>query len=484
MNRGNEAGAEPGSSRARKTSKPKVATSSAEVNLSAKAKPELRRETFTTSRLLDYFSEKELTLQTGHGRDLWPEVALKELCDNSLDACEGVGIAPQIQVACDAEALIVADNGPGVSPDVVTRVLDFSSKTSSKDYYVSPTRGAQGNALKTILAMPYVLSGGVSGEIVIESQGSRHTIRVSVDRVRQEPVIAVHEAESIVKNGTVVRIGWPDLASSDEEDIKARFLQRLSDYALLNPHVTLEFQWFGKNVLQQRATAPSWVKWKPNDPTAPHWYTGEQLASLISAYLANASNGESRFVRELICEFRGLSGTAKQKIILAETGLAGAKLSELVRNGQVDPSITSKLLEAMQQQSREVKAQALGIIGEDHIRRKLETAGCNSNSIRYKRKLGYDEQHRPYVIETAFGAFERESALRKLLCGLNFSPSIGNPFRRLSGWESLDDLLGEQHVADRTFTLVHLTTPHLRYTDRGKTAVALAGGAIEEEGEQ
>jgi hypothetical protein len=34
----------------------------------------------------------------------------------------------------------------------VGRILDFSTKTSSKDYYISPTRGTQGNALKTVLA--------------------------------------------------------------------------------------------------------------------------------------------------------------------------------------------------------------------------------------------------------------------------------------------------------------------------------------------
>ena len=49
----------------------------------------LTRQTFRTSRLLEYFSQKELTLQTGHEPDRWPEVVVKELIDNSLDACDG-----------------------------------------------------------------------------------------------------------------------------------------------------------------------------------------------------------------------------------------------------------------------------------------------------------------------------------------------------------------------------------------------------------
>jgi DNA topoisomerase VI subunit B len=48
---------------------------------------ELKRETFTTSRVLDFFSEKELIAQVGHPVRDWPLVVVKELVDNALDAC-------------------------------------------------------------------------------------------------------------------------------------------------------------------------------------------------------------------------------------------------------------------------------------------------------------------------------------------------------------------------------------------------------------
>jgi len=63
--------------------------------------PKLARTTFETSRLLDFCSEKELTAQTGHDRDEWPLVALKELLDNALDACEEAGMPPEIHVKVD-----------------------------------------------------------------------------------------------------------------------------------------------------------------------------------------------------------------------------------------------------------------------------------------------------------------------------------------------------------------------------------------------
>ena len=62
----------------------------------------LKRQTFHTSREMDFFSEKELTSQTGHARNQWPFVVCKELVDNSLDACEEADIAPVITVKADA----------------------------------------------------------------------------------------------------------------------------------------------------------------------------------------------------------------------------------------------------------------------------------------------------------------------------------------------------------------------------------------------
>lgn len=65
--------------------------------------------------------------------------------------------------------LAIADNGGGIPPGVVRKQIDYSTRTSDKLAYVSPTRGAQGNAWKTILAMPYVLDGEHAKAIVIEA---------------------------------------------------------------------------------------------------------------------------------------------------------------------------------------------------------------------------------------------------------------------------------------------------------------------------
>src|SRR5262249_24352726 len=118
------------------------------------------RLTFTTPRGLEYFNEDDLSTLIGCSRAGWPQALVKELIDNSLDACESKRIAPEVSVIRGREFFSVADNGPGIEPEVVARALDFSSRTSSNSKYVSPTRGQLGNALKCLVAAPAVLFPG------------------------------------------------------------------------------------------------------------------------------------------------------------------------------------------------------------------------------------------------------------------------------------------------------------------------------------
>src|SRR5262245_16246697 len=139
------------------------------------AERHLQRTVFRTNRLMEFCSRKELVAQTGHPPEDWPFVVLKELVDNALDACEEAGAPPIITIIVDDTAIAVEDNGPGLPPEVLKGVLDFSLRVSSREAYVAPDRGAQGNALKTLIAMPFVLDGEV-GRVDIEARGVRHQI--------------------------------------------------------------------------------------------------------------------------------------------------------------------------------------------------------------------------------------------------------------------------------------------------------------------
>ena len=86
-------------------------------------------------------------------------VLVKELIDNALDACEATGAPPIITVKLEADAITVADNGPGLPANIIEKSLDYAIRISDKKGYVSPTRGQLGNALKCVWAAPFVVTG-------------------------------------------------------------------------------------------------------------------------------------------------------------------------------------------------------------------------------------------------------------------------------------------------------------------------------------
>jgi hypothetical protein len=112
----------------------------------ARPQPKLTRVAFRVSRLMEFCTRRELQNQTGHGVCDWPLVVLKELIDNALDAAEEAEIAPVILIAVEPGSVTIEDNGSGIKTGTIKSILDYTIRVSSREAYVSPTRGAQGNA--------------------------------------------------------------------------------------------------------------------------------------------------------------------------------------------------------------------------------------------------------------------------------------------------------------------------------------------------
>lgn len=476
-----------------------MTTTTAEKSRVDTAPPRLNRTTLTTSRLLDFCSERELVAQVGHQIEYWPVVVLKELLDNALDACDDARVAPEITVVVNDDGLIVRDNGPGIPTKTIKSLLDFSVRVSNREAYMAPDRGAQGNALKTIIAMPFVLSGWSDehwyddddrqleehqrGHLSITARGIRHDIDIAVDQLRQKPRITHDKSKGLVRNGTEIRMEWPDSARCLLDGSEGDFLQIAEGFAFLNPHLTLKVDWFGKVKQHFKATTPDWQKWRPSDPTSPHWYEPEHLARLIAGYIGHdIDKRRDRTVREFVSEFRGLSSTAKQKKVLEITGTARTNLSAFVNGGgAVDTNAVASLLSAMRQHSKPVKPKALGVIGEDHLKERFGGLGCEMESFNYRKVAKVGKDGLPVVIETAFAwrgdqDDEGEDYGRRLLVGVNWSAAIGDPFRELGETgQSLSSVLADRYAnTDEPIVfLLHVACPRVEYTDRGKSAVVV-----------
>jgi hypothetical protein len=194
---------------------------------------------------------------------------------------------------------------------------------------------------------------------------------------------------------------------------------------------------------------------------------------------------DPRTVREFASEFRGLSGSAKQKVVLDEAGASRLSLPEFFGSGdQVNKDRIAKLLAAMQRHSRPVKPADLGLIGKDHLAARFEAAGAAPESFQYRRTL-LEVDGLPQVIEAAFAFCPEGERERRQIVGVNWSPGIINPFRALGPYgKSLDSILTEQRAGDRSepvIFMLHLAHPRVEYVDRGKSSIVVAGASDDEE---
>jgi hypothetical protein len=132
------------------------------------------------------------------------------------------------------------------------------------------------------------------------------------------------------------------------------------------------------------------------------------------------------------------------------------------------------LLYNMREHSNPVKPKDIGLIGREHLRAKFQDVGVDPESFDY-RCVAFECDGVPYVAEAAFGYLPRSQNRRHIVTGLNWSVAIGaSPFRALGGY-GLDDILSDQWAdQDEPIALaLHLASPTLQFTDRGKSAIHL-----------
>jgi hypothetical protein len=86
----------------------------------------------------------------------------------------------------------------------------------------------------------------------------------------------------------------------------------------------------------------------------------------------------------------------------------------------------------------------------------------------------------PWVLESAFGWLgERAEDWRRIYAGANWSAALANPFRSFGQTgEGLETALAKMRATanEPVVFVLHLAHPRVEYTDRGKSAIVVAGG--------
>jgi hypothetical protein len=191
------------------------------------------------------------------------------------------------------------------------------------------------------------------------------------------------------------------------------------EYIWVNPHLSLQFTVDGETLIRCRATNPDWTKYRACDATSSHWYTLEQIERYAGALIARdqeqrRATRQKYTVREFVAQFRGMSATDKQKQILRELGASHMTLQRFFGSeAQVNHRRTEKLLKLLQQHTRAVRPELLGVIGEEHLRRMIADAGGEPQSFKYFASPSHDADGLPYVVEIATCPYKRRGRWKR-----------------------------------------------------------------------
>lgn len=428
----------------------------------------LERTIFETSRASEYFNVRELQAQTGQPAAKFITVAFKELADNALDACETAGVPPAITIEVhEAEGAVsfsVKDNGIGIKPETVRKVLNFDTRTSDKTVYRSPTRGAQGNALKTVLGMPHAL--GYDGPITLEACGVRHTIHIWTDPAG-ELRIDHDEIPCADRGGTCISVAFPigDKHSDLHQDYDFHHWAR--SFSLYNPHSTIRIEQAksdgtqNANSYHSSVTFPGWRKHLPTDLTSPWWYSTADMERLVFSHIGETRRGNGDpTLREFVRQFKGLSGTAKAKKVCDQFPHIRRLTDFEEKRGLV-----SELLKAMQDSVRAPSPGTLGLVGEDHFK-KCFAEWFGVERLVYK-KIARSLDNSPWVFEVALAEDDPEkfsSDMNMMFFGINFSPTYEDPFAgtRLACHEytvsGIKSFLDQSYASERPVA-IHMIVP-------------------------
>jgi hypothetical protein len=446
----------------------------------AKQPARLERTIFETPRTAEYFEARELQAQTGQPISQFFSVVLKELVDNGLDAAEQKGVPPEICIGImnlsHSVRFYIRDNGAGIDPDTVQRILNYNTRTSDKSAYRSPTRGAQGNAFKTVLGIPTAL--GSKKPVIIEAQSVRHIIQPTVDPAGISHVDYQQE-EAPKRTGTLIRLELPSKGQSIDPKHWAR------GFSLFNPHAFVKIltrkkaskqaktSWVRSGNFYNPTASPDWRKFLPTDLTSPWWYDDGAMGKLVFQHVNAAKRGgRDLTLREFVLQFRGLSGSAKTKAICDQFPDIG-RLSDFLDNHQE----MARLLKAMQEETKPPSADILGCVGEEHFR-SLFDRWYGVKRFWYHRAREVVDGI-PFVVEAAFAVTKRPGHIYH---GINFSPTYDDPLQNsfLQGVESDACGAGVSSFFRTVYCYVckaaaiHLICPALEFMDRGKTRLNLS----------
>jgi uncharacterized protein (DUF2267 family) len=281
------------------------------------------------------------------------------------------------------------------------------------------------------------------------------------------------------KPGTLIAVPLPAADLCDRGTLSRTWTRAFS---LLNPHCAVRISKTAsagmhanspraeiRNSYRATVAFPGeWRKFLAKDLASPWWYGGPALGKQVFAHVAAAKRGGRDLpLREYVRQFRGLSGTAKAKIVCDQFPLV-ERLSDFHGQDDVD-----RLLAAMLAQTQAPSPGVLGEVGEAHFRDRFER-WFGVKRFWYKKVVGVVDGV-CYVVEAALAETRRGGG--RVFHGVNFSPTFDDPLAGTVLKKStefvnygVNGFLESCHFdASDHAAAFHLICPVIETLDKGKT---------------
>jgi hypothetical protein len=410
---------------------------SIEKRLPPTPSPEHSKQFFSSEReLMDYISIKGIQQHTGVEKDNLIFFILKELLDNALDFLETFGHRnkdqePIVKGVLTQQKIIISNSNFGLESfgeDRIKSIFTFDKFYSSKRNIYRVSRGNLGDALKSVICIPYALAEdneikGWNKPLIITENGTKsYLVHLKVDRIEQTINTEI-ESQSIVaaedSGFTSIEVNIP----IHEKHYQLRTFLR--DYARLNPHITFDLDIYPdleEEGVRESHHLPQTEKLDTDWHNRPsiHYYSLPEFQQLIYGIDENDT-----IAYDVLKLFREASNIRRNdaKMTVGELKRDSEKVSELYSKLRHVFCSTPKL-ETQFNNNRKFRQEAL--------KSRVEQFGYKVSNVRYRlvHAIADDESNGikfPFIFEIAIFRIPNLPHTY-VVSGINSSTRYDNPY--------------------------------------------------------
>lgn len=456
-------------------------------------------EAFSFNREFDFVRLDGLRRVTGRPPHEWDLYTVKELIDNALDADETLwgnepAKFPRLHVRIEynnipeprcRQLFVQVRNRTAFPVKQMEDIFATRWYTSRKAFIKGLTRGSLGNALKTLLGIPYALRNRVAGDWIpmleplsILCHRKKYLPRYVVDSTAQTIRFEYKETKNNRIEGTTVSIGV-DHFEQEMPRVLAEIEYLADFYHLCNPHA--EFHWSveidGEEWAKDYAAKPNWPgKFRGIAPV--QWYSPTAFQDLLGAlYRRQRSNKKTgKLSLKTVCPcFAGVGGRATVATLVKAFG------KDALTEADLEGPATMRLYRLLSQHTLRFDSACLGRIGSEHVGSVLSRSLPIEGNVFYESAIDVgDDPNIPFLIEAAVARLKEGK--REIWTAINFTPTYGDPFLRrwlraaiqpdepVLGLRGLLDAYGLREDAPVVLFL-HLICPNIEHNEFSKTEI-------------